>query len=78
MINSLTEWKTVSTNSGGDLLVDNFIRTTDSTMAELSMGMVNSFFGRMGKSKEELMQQFEENRGEVFESIYGSMGARSS
>lgn len=73
MIKSMTDWRLSITNSSSPKIVNNFVRTTDTSLSELAMRQVNNFFESLGISEEQLMQQFEQNRGEAFERFYDSV-----
>jgi len=73
------EWKVASTNAFiKPEFPNNSFGTTDISLAELAMREVNKFFENLGKSENELMQDFEQNRGDAFERFYGTTDARSS
>ncbi|MCJ7585488.1 MAG: hypothetical protein MUO30_12070 [Anaerolineales bacterium] len=71
MNKTFTEWSVTTTK----VPITNFIGTTDVSLAELAMRQVNRFFENLGENEEELLQRFEQNRGEAFERFYGSMDA---
>lgn len=50
-----------------------FVSTTDISLAELAIREVNRYFENLNVNKEDLLQRFEQNRGEAFERFYGSM-----
>lgn len=78
MNKTFTEWQVASTTSSNPVIVNNFVRTTDTSLAELAMRQVNKYFGSLGADEEELMQRFEQERGIVFERFYGSVDAGRS